>query len=333
MSPLRRDGYGAPVTLTAQAPRAPEPVRRRPWIVVAAASGAAALYGINGSVSKVVLNSGLPSPRLSELRATGAMLCLLVIASARTARAPRPTKRELPELVGYGVVGIALVQALYFVAIQRLHVGVALLFEFTAPVFIVLWTRFGRRRHVSGAAWLGLLLSLAGLALVAHPGTGAMLDATGVAAGLGASLGLAVYYVLGESLVVRRDVLSLTTWAFVAASGFWSVVQPWPSFPWHTLRRTVSLTGRLSDLHAPVAVLALGIILLGTVVPYLLVLSALKHLPATRVGVLGMLEPVLATAAAWAWLQEGLTSIQIIGGAVLLVGVSLVQFGRSGLSP
>ena len=230
-------------------------------------------------------------------------------------------------------MGIALVQALYFVAIQRLHVGVALLFEFTAPVFIVLWTRFGRRRHVSRAAWLGLLLSLAGLALVAHPGTGTMLDATGVAAGLGASLGLAVYYLLGESLVVRRDVLSLTTWAFVAASGFWTVVQPWPSFPWHTLRRTVSLTGRLSDLHAPVAVLALGIIVLGTVAPYLLVLSALKHLPATRVGVLGMLEPVLATAAAWVWLREDLTSIQIIGGAVLLIGVTLAQFGRSGLSP
>ena len=318
--------YPPVMTVTARPPQAS---RHRTWPAVAAAAGAATLYGINGSISKVTLAAGLSSPRLSELRVTGALLCLLAVAAGRSKRGGRPRGRELAGLITYGLVGVAVVQTLYFVAIQRLHVGVALLIEFTAPVFIVLWVRFGRGQRVSRAAWAGLVLSLLGLALVAQLGTGSRLDVVGVLAGLGAAVGLSVYYLLGEALVVRRDVVSVTTWAFAAAAAFWAVVTPWTSFPWRVLTKNVSLTGRLEGWHAPVWALGAATVVVGTVLPYLLVLSALRSLPAGRAGILGMLEPVVATVTAWGWLGEALSPMQLVGGTVLLLGVTLAQLSRT----
>ncbi|MGH3039085.1 MAG: EamA family transporter, partial [Gaiellaceae bacterium] len=52
------------------------------------------------------------------------------------------------------------------------------------------------------------------------------------------------------------------------------------------------------------------------------------HVPATRVTIVAMLEPVLAAIAAWIWLGEELAAVQIAGGLIVLVGVLLAQTSR-----
>jgi drug/metabolite transporter (DMT)-like permease len=64
------------------------------------------------------------------------------------------------------------------------------------------------------------------------------------------------------------------------------------------------------------------------VFPFVLSLSALHHLPATRVSIVAMLEVVLGSLVAWVWLGEALTSVQLLGGAVVLVGIVLAQTSR-----
>jgi len=90
------------------------------------------------------------SVALTLLRAAGAALGLLVLCLALRPgpRRLRVTARELPLLVGYGLTGFFLVPMLYFVAIARLPVGIALLFEYTAPLFVALWARFGQSQRV-----------------------------------------------------------------------------------------------------------------------------------------------------------------------------------------
>ena len=66
----------------------------------------------------------------------------------------------------------------------------------------------------------------------------------------------------------------------------------------------------------------------GTVFPFVLSLSALRHLPATRVSIVAMLEVVLGALVAWAWLGETLTAVQLVGGGVVLVGIVLAQTSR-----
>ena len=88
---------------------------------------AATLFAVNGSVSKVVLDSGLSSLELAQIRATCAALGLLAFLVAFARSRLRVGRRELLFLAAFGVIGVALVQWLYFVAIDNLPVGVALL--------------------------------------------------------------------------------------------------------------------------------------------------------------------------------------------------------------
>ncbi len=91
---------------------------------------------------------------------------------------------------------------------------------------------------------------------------------------------------------------------------------------------SVSLLGRFDDVTAPVWLLLAYIVVLGTVVPFILLVSALHHVPATRVTIVAMLEPVLAAIVAWIWLGEELAAVQIVGGLIVLVGVVLAQTAR-----
>ncbi len=289
---------------------------------------AALLWAVNGTVSKVMLVGGMPASDLAELRATGAFVCLLAIVLVTAPRTLRMTRRELPAVAVYGLVGFVFVQLLYFVAIKRLEVGIALLIEFTAPVFVALWARFVLKEPVRGRVWAALALSVGGLSLVAQVWQGGTLDGIGVLAAFGAAVSLAVYFLLGEHNVGRRDPVSLTCLAFGFTALFWAVVRPWWRFPYGLLGRDVSLLGNLADRQLPMWVLAAWLIVLGTVVPFTLSVGALRHLRAAQVGLVGMVEPVAASVVAFWWLGEQLGIVQIVGGAVALVGVVLAETAR-----
>jgi drug/metabolite transporter (DMT)-like permease len=292
------------------------------------AGAAALLFGVNGTVSKLVLGAGLSSLRLVEVRSVGAALCLVVAVALTRPRSLRVGRRELGFLAAAGVTGIALVQWCYFVAIGRLPVGIALLLEYLAPVVVALWVRFVRREHVRSRVWGALALCLVGLAVVAQVWRGPVLDGVGVLAGLAAAVALATYYLTGERGLVSRDALSLAAWTFTASAVFWSLLQPWWTFPFHRLGTEVPLGGPVAGASAPAWLLVAWIVVLGTVVPYALVLGALRHLGPARTGLLGMAEPVLAGAVAWAVLGEALTGVQVLGAAVVLAGIVLAETAR-----
>ena len=303
--------------------------RRRPRLGYALVTAAAMLFAVNGTVSKLVLTqTELPSLRLTELRATGAFLCLAAFIVLTDPGRLRVARDEVGLLVFYGVVGFALVQWLYFVAIERLPIGIGLLLEFTAPVLVALWARLVWHEPVRRRVWAALALALAGLCLVTQVWEDARLDTLGLVAAVVAAGSLATYFLAGEHATGRRDALSLTCLSLGVAALFWAVVQPWWSFPFSELGGTVSLEGGLEATGAPVWLLCLWIVVPGTVFPFVLSLSALHHLPATRVSIVAMLEVVLGSLVAWVWLGEALTAVQLLGGGVVLVGIVLAQTSR-----
>ncbi len=112
------------------------------------------------------------------------------------------------------------------------------------------------------------------------------------------------------------------------ASAFWAVVVQWWSFPFHSLRVTTLLGGNLSAHSVPVWSLALWLVALGTILPFFLLVSALRHLSATTVGIVAMLEPVVDAIVGWAWLEESLNAVQLTGAAVVLAAIGLAQTAR-----
>ena len=289
---------------------------------------AALLFGVNGTVSKLVLQAGLPPMRFTEIRSAGAFLCLVTYALIRRPVALRINRHQIGFLAVYGIAGFAGVQVFYFIAISRLPVGIGLLLEFTAPVLITLYVRFVRKEKVKSRMWAALVLAISGLVLVAQIWNGLTLDGIGLLAGGVASVSLAIYFLLGEHGVGIRDTTSLTAWAFGFATAFWAIVQPLWTFPIQLLSKQITLGGRFADFHAPLSAFIIVVILLGTVAPFVLVVGALRHTSPARTAMIGMLEPVFASIVAWWWIGESLTLIQIIGGIVVLTGIALAETAR-----
>ena len=307
------------------------PPDRRPALGYAMVLGAACLFAVNGSVVKVLLGeSGVSTPRLTELRTAGATLIFLLAVLAVDRRRLRVQRSEIPLLVVYGIVCYVLVQWFYFVAIQRLPIGIAVLIQFTAPVLVALWAMLVWRRPVHRRVWAALALAVGGIALVARVWDGFVLDGLGAAAAGGAAVTLALYFVLGERALGKRDPLSLITLALVLSTAFWAVAQPWWSFPFDALEVSAPLGGNLDGVSLPFWLLVAWMVVPGTVMPFWLSVGALRHLPATHVSLVAMTEPLIAGFVAWAWLGESLGAVELIGVAVTLVGIVLAQTARRG---
>jgi drug/metabolite transporter (DMT)-like permease len=306
------------------------PPRARPLLGYTLIWAAVVLWSVNAVVAKVVLESGgLSELRLSEVRATGTALLLLTAVALLRPACLRVTRRELAFLAVFGIFGLAFVQLFYFVGIRRLEIGIALVIQYLAPVLVALWVRFFVREPVRRRLWLAIALSLLGLTLVVELWSGFALDGAGVGACLAAAAAYALYILMAErSLRDGRDVYSLLAWGFAFASLFWAIAQPWWTFPEGIVGADASLLGRLDDLTAPVWLLLAYVVVLGTIVPFIFVITALHHVPATRVTAVAMLEPVLAAVVAFAWLDEELGGLQIVGGLVVLAGVVLAQTAR-----
>lgn len=305
-----------------------EPSARRPLLGYTMVLAATCMWGVNGTVSKAILGAGLSSPRLTEVRSTGAAVALAAALAVTQPWRLRFRRSELPFLVAFGIFGLALVQWFYFFAIHRLQIGIALLIQYLAPVLIALWVRFVTKEPVRRRIWAALVLCFGGLALVVDLRHGFNLDTLGVAASLGAAVAFALYILLAEHGLEHRDPVSLLCLGFAVASIFWAVVQPWWSFPGGIVDDRVTLDGALISTTTPVWLLMLTMIVVGTIVPFLLLVGALRHISATRVGVTAMFEPVAGAVFAYAWLGESLTAVQLTGGAIVLTGILLAQTAR-----
>jgi drug/metabolite transporter (DMT)-like permease len=177
--------------------------------------------------------------------------------------------------------------------------------------------------------WYALALALVGLSLIVELWSGLSLSGSGVAACIIASFAYACYILLAErSLEHGRDVLSLLAYGFVVATLFWTFAQPWWSFPGELVDDDVSLLGRLEATTVPIWLLLTYIVVLGTFVPFILMVGALRHISATRATVVAMIEPVVAAVAAHIWLEESLGPAQIAGALLVLAGVGLAQTAR-----
>ena len=303
----------------------PDDRRGLRYLIVAVA---ATLFAVNGTVSKVVLGSGLSSVELTQIRSTGAAVGLLVFLGLFARARLRVGRRELLFLVLFGVTGVAFVQWLYFVAIEHLPVGIALLIQFLAPLFVALFARFVYHERIRSRIWIALAMCVVGLAVIVQIWSGLAFSTIGITAALAASFALTAYILMAERERRHRDPVSLSFYGFLFAALFWAIVQPLWRFPWDVLGESVSLQGNLAEHSAPVWLLVAFVVVVGTMITFSLLTGALKHIPATRASIVATLEPVIATVVAWLWLGETFGTAQLIGGAVVLAGIFLAQTAR-----
>ncbi len=283
---------------------------------VMAAAGA---MGTLGPVAALAYGEGLAPAGFSALRAGigASILGLLVISrrqpSARIGRLDRRQKAMLALAVGVN----GLMNLLLFFAFGAMAVGLVMVFFYSYPVLVALLSAALGRERLTPTRLLAIGVACVGLALVlgGQLGPGAHATAAGVALAVGAAICHALYLVAvrgGFDAVPSVQATSLVLLGGVVISG--------------TAAFLVEGTGSVGEwLASPVAWAA--ILCAGTLgaLPKVWVIGGVRRIGSTRAAVALLMEPVVAVVVAALVLGQGLTFIELVGGAAILGAVVLVQ--------
>ncbi|MCX4992422.1 MULTISPECIES: DMT family transporter [unclassified Streptomyces] len=281
----------------------------------------AVAFGGSGVAAKPMIEAGLDPLHVVWLRVAGAALVMLPLAVRHRAL----VKRRPALLAGFGLLGVAGVQAFYFASISRIPVGVALLVEYLAPALVLGWVRFVQRRPVTRAAALGVVLAVGGLACVVEVWSGLSFDLVGLLLALGAACCQVGYFVLSDQGSdagdEAPDPLGVIAYGLLVGTlVLTAVARPW-TMDWSVLGGSADMNGT-----SVLASLLLGwIVLIATVVAYVTGVLSVRRLSPQVAGVVACLEAVIATVLAWVMLGEHLSAPQIVGGAVVLLGAFIAQ--------
>lgn len=289
----------------------------------------ASFFATTGVLAKlIILGGNISALRLTQVRIGGTFTLLLAYLLLSDRSALKVTRKEIPNLILMGIIGIAGVQALYFFAVTRMPVSITLVIEFTAPIWIALFIRFYKKQIVRPLMWWGIGTAFSGLVLVMEIWNGLKLDTLGVITTFLDALCLSFYYIRSEATVKNRSGLSLLTFVFGFATLFFAIIQPIWTFPTEIFTTKLSLQD-LSPGHFIIGWQLIGILIVfGSIIPYIFVTYGLKYIPAAQGSVIAMTEPVIAGAIAWIVLSEALSLIQLLGGFTVLFGIYLTEKSR-----
>ncbi len=291
----------------------------------------AATFATSGPVAKSLLETGWTPGSVVFLRVAGAALLLLAPALRSLGGRWCLLRREWTQLVGYGVMAIAVPQLAFFYAVEHLSVGVALLLEYLGLILVVGWQCLVARRLPRLPTVAGIVLAILGLVLVLDLpaialGGGVRVEGVGVVWGLIAALGLASYFLLsGRSHEASLPPLVLATGGLFVGSAVFGVLGLSGVLPMRLAAGPVQLAG--ASVPWWLATLELAAIAAATA--YVAGIAAARILGAKLASFVGLSEVMFAVLFAWALLGELPRPLQLLGGLLILAGVIAVRAEES----
>ncbi|MDF8264716.1 EamA family transporter [Luteipulveratus flavus] len=301
------------------------PVTRRstpPRTAYVLALVSAAAFGTSGPFGKALFQGGW-SPAAAVTARIGIAALVLAIPTVLELRGRwHLLRRNLGTILLYGMTGVAGCQLFYFVAVEHLSVGVALLLEYLSPVLLVGYAWLTTRRRPSRLTVAGSLAALAGLALVLNVLGDVRLDLVGVAFGLAAAFCSAAYFVVAS----RSHEEGLSPLA-LAGAGMAAGVLPLVAvgalglLPMRASTDPVPFAGHRVSFLVPL----LGIAVLAAAFAYVTGVVSARMLGSRLASFVALSEVIFAVLFAWWFLGELPLPVQLAGGALIVVGVLLVR--------
>lgn len=298
-------------------------VRNRLGTGLLAMLASCAMFSTSGPFAKALITSGWSPSAIVLLRITGAALVLMPLAVVALRGRWGSVRRELPFVALYGALAVAGAQLGYFQAIERLTVGVSLLLEYLGIILVVLTVWVLTRRPPHRLTVLGVVVAIAGLALVLDITGAVSPDMVGVLWALFAAAGLAGHYVLAA----RQTAVPAVAFAGLGL-GVGAVVLAVLSVARILPTRMSTAMIDLGGMALPPWLAIAELVLIAAVFAYVLAIVAARHLGSTLASVLGLSEVLFAILFAWLLLGELPRPIQLVGGALILGGVLAVRIGE-----
>lgn len=258
------------------------------------------------------------------MRTSFSLLVLLPVLVGRGGsqriRLPRP---DLIQCLILGMLGVAASNYFYYVAIQKTSVAIAIVLQYTAPVWVLLYVVARGQQKLTLQKVAAVAVAIAGIALTigmvgAHSASSLRLDSYGLIAALLASFSFAFYNIAGHRILARYDRWRVLTWTLASSAVFWLIVNP----PWKVV------AAHYTPAQWAFLFVFSMISVLGSFSLYFL---GLQHLEPTRAIIASCLEPVFSILLAAALLGEGVRPVQTLGIVLVLSAIVIVQLpGKDG---
>ncbi len=301
---------------------APAPPRSTAGLGIALLSAVA--FGTAGTLARPLLDAGWSAGAVALARiGLGALLVAPFGLAALRGRWGLLRRRAVS--IGlYGLLAVAGAQFCYFSAVEYLQVGPALLIEYTAPAAVVcwMWLRHGQRPGPLTLA--GAAVAALGLLLVLDLFSGAGFHVVGTAWALGAMVGLAAYFVISADSETGLPPLTLAAGGLVVGTVSIGLLGLLGALPMRATTGTVTLDERSVPWWLPVLLLGL----VAAAVAYVTGIEAGRRLGSRLASFVGLSEVLAAVLFAWLFLGELPGPVQLLGGALVLLGVVGVKLGE-----
>ncbi|WP_459962574.1 EamA family transporter [Nocardia sp. IFM 10818] len=284
----------------------------------------ASSFGLSGPLARGLMNAGWSPAAVVTVRVLLGGLVLLPIALYQLHGNWNLLRRNASLLLGYGLLAVAGAQLAYFNAVAHMDVGVALLVEYTAPVAVIVWLWLRHQQRPGRVTVLGALIAVVGLILVLDLISGVDTSWIGIAWSLGAMVGASAYFILSArgDTEVPGSVLAtsglLIGGLAILIAGLAGVV------PMRTATAEVSFQGFTTPWWAPV--IALGVVTAS--LSYMTGIAGARRLGSRLASFVALTEVLAAIVFAWALLGQTPRPIQLLGGALILIGVVVVKLGE-----
>ncbi len=223
--------------------------------------------------------------------------------------------RDIWKFAMLGVLGVAITNYTYYYTVKEASVATAILVQYTAPMWIVLYSvLFLKEDRLDRVTIVSLVIALVGCYFAVTSGSMQSINLKGWAIITGPlSAFTFAYQVIGtKQLIKRYSIWTLLLYMFGFSAIFWLCVNP----PWNVIAKHYNCSDwGILWMFAIVSIL----------IPQIAFASGLKYLDASTAGIISVMEPVIAIVAAFLILGESLSVIQMFGGLMVLLAVGLLQ--------
>lgn len=283
-----------------------------PGIVLVAAAGA--LWALIGLFTTELLDLGMGAGAIAAWRALLGAACLAAHGALR-GRLRLDRRADAARLLLFGAVSVGLFYGALSRAVELGGVSLAWILLYTAPGWVAVAATLVLHEHVDRLRRLLVLVTMAGVVLVAiGGGEGVRVTPASVAWGLTAGWCYALWYIGGKRFLVRYAPVTISAWAMLGGA---VALLPFTALPPASLRAWALLLG-------------LGVV--STYLPVLLYYSGLRTVEASRASIVATIEPVIALGIGAFFGAERLGALALLGAVLVLAAAALASSSRSSAS-
>ncbi len=284
---------------------------------------AAAAFGLAGTLARGLMDLGWSAGAATLARTTisAATLAPATIWSMRGQW--RVLRTAWPTVLVFGIFAVAGAQYFYFMSVQRLDVGVALLIEYLAPLGVVAWMWLSRGQRPTRLTLAGAAVAFAGL-IALLDFTGGAVDMVGVTWALAAMVGATIYYVVGGNTELGMPPVALAGGGLTVAAAVMALAAVTGIVPISTATGTVQFN--TAAIPWWLALVVLGVI--TSALAYFAGIEATRRLGSRLASFVALIEVLAASGFAWVLLGQAFSPMQWLGATLVLAGVVVVKLGE-----